>query len=89
MSFVLISGRGADLIAGYNTAGKSEKEKYDNVALCKFIGKILLTIGVFLPVIAVGGIYNISWLPVVYGLMAVILAVFAVIYCNTNNRFKK
>ena len=33
MSIVLLTGRGAGLIAGYNTASKSEKSKYDEKKL--------------------------------------------------------
>ena len=35
MSIVLLTGRGAGLIAGYNTASKSEKSKYDEKKLCQ------------------------------------------------------
>lgn len=36
---VFISGRGAFLIAGFNTLPQEEQDKYDTVALCKFMGK--------------------------------------------------
>ena len=38
ISVVLLSGRGSFLIAGYNTASKSEKEKYDVLRLCHVMG---------------------------------------------------
>ena len=34
ISLLLLSGRGSWLIAGYNTASKKEKEKYDEKKLC-------------------------------------------------------
>ena len=34
---VLSRGKGSFLIAGYNTLSESEKAKYDEVALAKFI----------------------------------------------------
>ena len=34
-------GKGAFLIAGYNTASRSEKENYDEKALCRFMGKLM------------------------------------------------
>ena len=37
-------GRGAVLIAGYNTASKAEKEKYDEKALCRFMGKLMFAL---------------------------------------------
>lgn len=37
-------GKGAFLIAGYNTAPKREKEKYDEKALCRFMGKLMFAL---------------------------------------------
>lgn len=38
ISVILISGHGSGLIAGYNTAGKTEKAKYDGKKLCRITG---------------------------------------------------
>lgn len=38
LSVVLLSGRGSFLIAGYNTADKEEKAKYDEKRLCRVMG---------------------------------------------------
>lgn len=38
LSIILISGHGSGLIAGYNTASKKEKEKYDEKRLCRVTG---------------------------------------------------
>jgi hypothetical protein len=37
----LSKGKGAFLIAGYNTLSASEKAKYDEKALCQFMGKMM------------------------------------------------
>ncbi len=87
VAFLFLMGKGASLIAGYNTA--SDKEKYNEVKLCKFVGKLLVPIAVFLPVIAIGGIYQIAWLPIVYVGLVVGIVIFSVIYANTANRFKE
>lgn len=89
MAIVLLTGRGSFLIAGYNTMPKKEKEEYDNKALCKFLGKILLPIGLLMPSVAIGGIYNILWITFVYVAVAFGLVIFALVYANTGNRFKK
>lgn len=44
LGIVFINGKGSFLIAGYNTAPPEEKEKYDEVALCKFMGKMMFVI---------------------------------------------
>ena len=89
MSIVLLMGKGAWLIAGYNTLDKEEKEQYDSVALCKFFGKYLLSVALLMPVIPVGGIFKINWLAAVFISYVLISAIFVIIYCNTGNRFKK
>ncbi|HUM85063.1 MAG TPA: DUF3784 domain-containing protein [Lachnospiraceae bacterium] len=45
---LFISGHGAWLIAGYNTASKSEKAKYDEKKLCRSFGIALLPIPIVL-----------------------------------------
>ena len=89
MAIILLTGRGSFLIAGYNTMPKKEKGEYDSKALCKFLGKILLPIGLLTPSIAIGGIYNILWITFVYVAVVIGLVIFALVYANTGNRFKK
>jgi TRAP-type C4-dicarboxylate transport system permease large subunit len=86
---VLLTGRGSFLIAGYNTMSANEKKKYNAKSLCKFMGKIILPIGLLTPSVAIGGIYGVSWIPFAYVAIVVALAVFAGIYANTGNRFKQ
>lgn len=38
LSIVLLTGHGADLIAGYNTASEEKKKKYDEKKLCRVTG---------------------------------------------------
>ncbi len=53
MSLILISGHGANLIAGYNTAGREEKNRYDTKKLCRVvgIGMALITLMIFIMAI--------------------------------------
>ena len=48
LSAVLLSGHGAFLIAGYNTASKKEKAKYDEKKLCRVVGFGMLGITVLM-----------------------------------------
>ncbi len=90
MSIFLLSGRGGILIAGFNTMSKEEQDKYDKVALCRFMGKILLPIGIIMPCITVVGILDIfTWLIWVFIGASLGLIIFAIIYANTGNRFIK
>lgn len=38
LSVVLLSGHGANLVAGYNTASEEEKAKYDNKKVSRVVG---------------------------------------------------
>jgi len=87
LGIVLLTGRGAILIAGYNTLPKSKKEEYDTNGLCKFVGKIILPIG-FLSLF-LGAAATHTWLIWVYLAAVFGLCIFAVVYLNTGNRFKK
>jgi hypothetical protein len=86
MALLLLTGRGSFLIAGYNTMSKEKKAQYDTKALCKFIGKIILPIGILTPFIGVESIAH--WFIWLYIAVTIALPIFAIIYVNTGNRFK-
>lgn len=50
LSILLLFGRGSWLIAGYNTAPKEEKEKYDTKKLCRTMGIGILFISALILV---------------------------------------
>lgn len=89
ISLLLLSGHGSWLIAGYNTASKKEKEKYDEKKLCRVMGCGMSLIALMTFVLAAG----IRTLPAsfagLYG--AVILAdcLVMVVLCNTICKKKK
>ena len=87
LAILLLTGRGAFLLAGYNTKPESEREKYDAKAMCKFMGKILLPMGILAPFAGIESIA--SWSLWVWIATMSVLLVFAVVYANTGNRFKK
>ena len=53
ISLILISGHGANLIAGYNTASWEEKDRYDAKKLCRVvgIGMTIITLMIFIMAI--------------------------------------
>jgi len=83
---ILLAGRGANLVAGYNTMPKEKKARYNAPAMCKFAGKITLPIGL-LTMVAAFFVLN-MWFWAAYGVVVTGLCVFAVVYFNTGNRFK-
>ena len=84
----LLNGKGAFLIAGYNTMGADKKRKYDEKALCRFVGWLIIAISVFMALIMIGAYLDIGWM--LYSGLALSLLVIpaALIYANTGNRFR-
>lgn len=55
LSIVLISGHGSWLIAGYNTASKKEKEKYNEKKLCRIMGIGMFVIAILILIMVLLG----------------------------------
>ena len=76
ISLVLLSGRGAFLIAGYNTMSKDKKAKYNEKRLCRMMG---CGLSIITLIMVIATLYNfemphfISWL-IPWGLFAVVAA---------------
>ena len=83
----LLTGRGWFLLAGFNTKPKSERDKYDAAALCRFAGKIVIIIGVLTIILGIESIMY--WFIWVYTACTIVLCIFSIVYSNTGNRFKK
>ena len=54
ISIVLITGHGANLIAGYNTATEEEKRKYNTKKLCRVVGIGMAVITAMILIMAIG-----------------------------------
>ena len=80
MGIIVLIGKGDNLIAGYNTASKEERAKYE-------VKKLRLLIGGFLIVLA-PSLFIIASEPSMAGILAyvcivVVLSFVVVILCNT------
>lgn len=89
LGIYLLQGKGGWLIAGYNTMPQEEKEKYDEAALCKATGKLVLAIAFTIALITAGGLLEMNALIVSGVVLMVAYILFGVIYINTGERFKK
>lgn len=89
LGILLLRGKGASLIAGYNTAPQAEKSAIDEKRLCRFMGKLMLALaGCWCVVTAFEmlGQMILFWVAVA-AFLAIVFG--AAIYANTGNRFKK
>lgn len=82
-------GKGAGLIAGYNTMSPWEKARIDERKLCRFMGKLMFALAACWAVAASGEIFRTAAL--LWAGMALFFAtvIAGVIYANTGDRFKK
>lgn len=87
ISIVLISGHGSWFIAGYNTASKEEKAKYNEKKLCRTMGIGMLVIAVL--ILIMGLFENVLPAFFVYIALGVTLADVAVIAVLGNTICKK
>ena len=84
----MLKGKGAMLIAGYNTMPKHKREKYDEKALCRFVGKLLISMVPCLALTIAGEYFKLAWLVTGPIVLSIVLLIGGVIYVNTGNRFK-
>ncbi|KHF41656.1 DUF3784 domain-containing protein [Halalkalibacter okhensis] len=82
------AGKGSFLIAGFNTLPKEEKEKYDTVALCKFMGKMMFALAFSQIFWILSDLLEIRWLFIIGLVLFLGIVGFILFYVNTGNRFK-
>lgn len=83
ITVLLLSGRGANLIAGYNTASPEEKKKYNAKRLCRVMGTGMAVITVFILVMAVGEDILPAETASVFGVITVADIVVMMVLANT------
>ncbi|WP_163527833.1 DUF3784 domain-containing protein [Halobacillus ihumii] len=86
---IFSSGKGAFLIAGFNSMSEEEKEKYDEITLSKFMGKVMFALSFSLLFLVLSEALEIRWLLIVGIILFIVIFVFMLIYTNSWNRFKK
>ena len=90
LSIPLLMGKCAGIVAGYSTMTPEERARWNGPALAKFTGKIVLVIGLVTAPYGVGLFcFDLGWLTWIYLVVVVGLSVFAAVYCNTGERFRK
>ena len=83
MSLILISGHGANLIAGYNTAGRDEKNRYDTKKLCRVVGIGMALITLMIFILAIWETVLPAFFSTVFFVITVIDCIAIIILSNT------
>ncbi len=89
LGFLFRKGKGAFLIAGYNTASKAQKEKIDKDKLCRLMSNLMFALAACWAVIACCEIFGKVWLLWVGFSAFLLTAIIGVIYMNTGGRINK
>ena len=89
LGLIFSQGKGAFLIAGYNTASKAEKAKYDEKALCRFMGKLMFALAAAWVPIALSALLDQMWLLWLGLGLFLAVCIGGVVYMNTGHRFEK
>src|SRR5690606_26498089 len=89
LGIALLQGKGAWLIAGYNTLSDEEKAKYDELALCKATGKMIFAIAFSTTFILLGELFQGEGLIIAGVVLMVVIILIGIIYINTGNRYLK
>ena len=86
---MLSLGKWSFLIAGFNTMSKEEKENYDVLSLCKFMGKFMFMISFCISLFVLSDILMMKILFNIGITLFIVAIIFVIIYANTGNRFEK
>lgn len=89
LGIVFLRGKGAFLIAGYNTSSQAQKDKTDEKALCKAVGKVMFVLAACWILIALGSFPSLMFFRWIGLGLFFVTTIGFVIYANTGNRFKK
>jgi len=89
LSIFLLKGKGAFFIAGYNTMSDEERATYDEKALCRSVGWLLLIITALMFLIPLAIHFDLTWLLWVSFVLIMVITIGFAIYANTGNRFRK
>ena len=84
----LLKGKGAMFLAGYNTMSEEKKSRYNEKALCKFMGIMILLISACVAAMFVGIVILNNAVIVTGVALTAAATIFALIYINTSSKIK-
>ena len=89
LGIIFASGKGADLIAGYNTASREEKTKTDEKKLLKAMSVLMFVLAGCFLIFALSQIFHVKSLIWIGQALFIAALVTGLIYLNTGDRFRK
>ena len=89
LGIIFASGKGANLIAGYNTASREEKAQTNEKKLLKAMSVLMFVLAGCFLVSASSEIFHVKSLIWIGQALFVAAIITGLIYLNTGNRFRK
>ena len=89
LTVLLLTGRGANLVAGFNTLPKEEKDKFNTKFLCKFMGIMLLFLNLLINAMIICIAFNENVAAIVFGTAFGAAVIFIIYYMNHSKKFRK
>ena len=89
MAALFLKGKGAFLIAGYNTMSEEKQATYDEKALCRSVGRFLLVLTTLMFLFPLAVYIEFIWFFYIVVLLFLALPIGYAIYASTGNRFRK
>lgn len=89
LAVVFRCGKGASLIAGYNTASEEERLQTDEKKLCRFMSRLMLALALCWLIAASSELFHnkaLLWTGIA---LFLVVTVAGLVYANTGNRFEK
>ena len=89
LGIIFATGKGANLIAGYNTASNKEKANTDEKKLLKAMAVFMFVLAGCFFVSALSQMFNVGSLIWIGQALFVAALIIGLIYLNTGDRFRK
>ena len=89
LGIMFLRGKGAGLIAGYNTATPQEKAATDEKKLCRYMGKLMFALAACWLIVAASEIFKTKALLWIGQAAFLLTAIGGAILANTGDRFRK
>ena len=89
LGIVFAAGKGANLIAGYNTASREEKAKTDEKKLLKAMSVFMFVLAGCFLVSALSQVFHVKSLIWIGQALFAAALITGLIYLNTGDRFRK
>lgn len=89
LGIIFHKGKGAILIAGYNTMPDEEKAQYDEMAITKFMGKMMFALSFSMGFWVIAELVERQWIFYIGMALFIAIMLYTLMFVNMSARFKR